>query len=195
MLRRLAIVLTAVVTLVNSGVLIRLKRFSSGLNRGIPKRLAMIETLCIDSPYSRGRAVPKAYSSDLRVRVIEAVAAGASRREAAERFEVSIASAVKWLQRWRDNNSAAPKPSGGSVSPLEEFAAEILAVVAEHPDLTLEETVAELRKQRIRTSRSALWRFLDRHNITLKKNPASCRTAASRCGARTPALDTRARLS
>jgi transposase len=57
--------------------------------------------------------VPKAYSSDLRVRVIEAVAAGASRREAAERFEVSIASAVKWLQRWRDDNSAAPKPSGG----------------------------------------------------------------------------------
>jgi len=85
--------------------------------------------------------VPKAYSSDLRVRVIEAVVAGASRREAAERFEVSIASAVKWLQRWRDDNSAAPKPSGGSVSPLEEFAAEILAVVAEHSDLTLEETV------------------------------------------------------
>ena len=27
---------------------------------------------------------------------------GASRREAAERFEVSVAPAVKWLQRWRD---------------------------------------------------------------------------------------------
>jgi len=100
------------------------------------------------------------------------VAAGASRREAAERFEVSVASAVKWLQRWRDNNSAAPKPRGGSVSPLEEFATEILAVVAEHPDLTLVETLAELRKRRIRTSCSALWRFLDRHNITLKKKPA-----------------------
>jgi transposase len=55
--------------------------------------------------------MPKAYSGDLRERVIEAVAAGASRREAAERFEVSVASAVKWLQRWRDNNSAAPKPA------------------------------------------------------------------------------------
>ena len=119
-----------------------------------------------------GQTVPKAYSCDLRERVIEAVAAGASRREAAERFEVSVASAVKWLQRWRDNNSAAPKPRGGSVSPLEEFATEILAVVAEHPDLTLVETLAELRKRRIRTSCSALWRFLDRHNITLKKKPA-----------------------
>jgi hypothetical protein len=87
-------------------------------------------------------------------RVIEAVAAGASRREAAERFEVSVASAVKWLQRWRDHNSATPKPHGGSVSPLEEFATEILAVIAEHPNLTLLETIAELRKRRIRTSRA-----------------------------------------
>ena len=43
-------------------------------------------------------------------------------------------------------------------------------MIAEHPDLTLVETLAELRKRRIRTSRSALWRFLDRHNITFKKN-------------------------
>ena len=133
----------------------------------------MMETLCIDSPCRRGRAVPKAYSCDLRERVIEAVAAGASRREAAECFEVSVASAVKWVQRWRDDNSAAAKPRGGSVSPLEEFATEILSVIAEHPDLTLVETLAELRKRRIRTSRSALWRFLDRHNITFKKKPAS----------------------
>jgi transposase len=125
--------------------------------------------------------MPKAYSGDLRERVIEAVAAGASRREAAERFEVSAASAVKWLQRWRDNNSAAPKPRGGSISPLEEFAEQILDLIAQKPDLTLVETVAELRKRRIRTSRSSLWRFLDRHGITLnrhgitlKKKPASC---------------------
>ena len=141
----------------------------------------------------RGLAMPKAYSGDLRERVIDAVETGASRREAAERFEVSVSSAIKWLQRWRESRSAAPKPRGGSISPLEEFAAEILALVAEQPDLTLVETVAELRKRRIKTSRSSLWRFLDRHNITLKKKPASCRTAASRCGASAPTLDARAR--
>jgi len=139
--------------------------------------------------------MPKAYSCDLRERVIEAVEAGSSRREAAERFEVSVASSVKWLQRWRDNNSAAPKPRGGSVSPLEEFATEILTVIAEHPDLTLMEAVADLRKRRIRTSRSSLWRFLDRHNITLKKKPASCRAGASGRGASAPTLDTRARYA
>ena len=58
----------------------------------------MGESLCIDSP-SGGLAMPKAYSGDLRERVIEAVETGASRREAAERFEVSVSSAVKWLQR------------------------------------------------------------------------------------------------
>jgi transposase len=96
----------------------------------------MGESLCIDSP-SRGLAMPKAYSGDLRERVIEAVETGASRREAAERFEVSVSSAVKWLQRWRERRSAAPKLRGGSISPLEEFVTEILALVAEQPDLDL----------------------------------------------------------
>jgi transposase len=50
--------------------------------------------------------MPKAYSRDLRERVITAVKTGASRREAAERFEVSVASAVKWLQRWYQQRSA-----------------------------------------------------------------------------------------
>src|SRR6266403_3876267 len=98
--------------------------------------------------------MPLWYSGDLRKRLIEAVDAGASRREAAECFEVSVSSAVKWLQRWRESRSAAPKPRGGSISPLEEFAAEVLALIGEQPDLTLVETVTELRKRRIKTSRS-----------------------------------------
>jgi len=152
----------------------------------------MSESLCIDSPL-RGWAMPKSYSGDLRERVIGAVEAGASRREAGERFEISASSSIRWLQRWHESRSAAPKPRGGSVSPLEEFAAEILALIDEQPDLTLVETVAELRRRRIRTSRSSLWRFLDRHGITLKKKPASRGTAASRCGPSAPALDPRAR--
>jgi transposase len=53
---------------------------------------------------------------------------------------------------------------------LEEHAEWLLAVVAEQPDLTLDEIVAAMRRRRIRTSRSSLWRFLDRHGITLKKS-------------------------
>ena len=123
--------------------------------------------------------MPRSYSTDLRQRVIEAVETGASRHEAAERFDVSVSSAVKWLQRWQASGSAAAKPRGGSVSPLEKRAARVLAVIAAHPDLTLMETVAELGRWRIRTSKSAVSRFFDRHGITLKKKPAGCRTAAS----------------
>src|SRR6266567_338878 len=127
--------------------------------------------------------MPKAYSVDLRERVIEAVEGGASRREAGERFDVSASSSVRWLQRWRESRNAAPKPRGGSVSPLEKCAVRVLAVIAEHPDLTLMETVAELRRRRIRTSKSALSRFFARHDITFKKKPASGRAGASRRGA------------
>ena len=114
--------------------------------------------------------MPKALSGDLRERVIEAVEAGASRREAAERFEISASSAIKWLQCWRDHGVCTPKPRGGSRSVLEDYAERILALVAEQPDRTLDEIIAAMRKRRIPGSRSALWRFLDRHGITFKKS-------------------------
>jgi transposase len=153
----------------------------------------MSESLDIDSPL-RGWAMPRSYSGDLRERVIEVVEMeGASRREAAERFDISASSAVKWLQRWSNSRSAEPKPRGGSVSPLEAHKASILALVAEQPDLTLKETLVKLLKRRIRTSKSALSRFFMRHDITLKKKPASRGTPASRGRPRAPTLDARAR--
>ena len=86
--------------------------------------------------------MPKSLSGDLRERVIEAVEAGASRREAAERFEISTSSAVKWLQRWRDHRVCAPKPRGGGRSVLEDHAERILVLIAEQQDRTLDELVA-----------------------------------------------------
>lgn len=151
----------------------------------------MSECLGIDSPI-RGWAMPKSYSADLRERVIEAVEMGASRHEAADRFEVSVSTVVKWVQFWRKSRRAAPKPRGGSVSPLEKCAARILALIAGHPDLTLMETVTELNRQRIRTSKSALSRFFLRHDITFKKKPASRGARASGRGPRAPALGPRA---
>jgi len=122
--------------------------------------------------------MPKAYSSDLRDRLIATVAAGASRREAAELFDVAVSTAVKWVQRLRDTGSSAPKPRGGSTSRLEQHTERILAVIDERPDATLKEILAALGKRGIHTSRSALWRFLGRHNITRKKK--SLRAAEQR---------------
>jgi transposase len=134
--------------------------------------------------------MPKACSSDLRERVIEAVEEGASRREAAERFDVSPSSAVKWLCSWRREGRRAPKPRGGSSSPLEDYADEILALVSEQPDWTLDELIVVMRKRRIPGSRSALWRFLERHGISFKKKLASSRAGPGRRGPRATMLDT-----
>ena len=113
--------------------------------------------------------MPKPYSDDLRERVIEAVEAGASRREAAESFNLSPSSAVKWLQRWRDTGSAKAKPSRWSTSPLEKQAEWLLGMVAERPDLTLDEIVAAMHERRNPGSRTAVWRFFVRHDLTFKK--------------------------
>lgn len=58
----------------------------------------------------------RAYSLDLRKRVVAAVDGGQSRRSAAKTFSLSI-SVVKWSQRFRSKGSAAPGQVGGQSSP------------------------------------------------------------------------------
>src|SRR5215467_1151906 len=94
------------------------------------------------------------YPSALRMRVIDFVEAGGSRREAAEQFDVSVSSAIRWLQHFRNGGRSEPMPSGGSVSPLEKHAQRIFTLIAEQPDLTLDEMVRVLRKRRIPASRA-----------------------------------------
>ena len=50
---------------------------------------------------------------ELRTRVIDFVEEGGSRREAAEQFDVSVSSAIRWVQRFRENGTSEPMPSGG----------------------------------------------------------------------------------
>ena len=135
------------------------------------------------------------YSSDLRERVVEAVDEGATRLEAAERFGVSVSSAVRWHQAWRETGRLEAKSCGGSCSPLDDYAEEILALVAEQDDRTLDEIVVAMHKRRMPGSRTALFRFLERRGITHKKSPARFRAGARGRGPRPPTLDTRARAT
>src|SRR6266496_6483222 len=108
--------------------------------------------------------MPKAYSADIRVE------SGASRREAAEQFEISPSAAVKWVKCFRDTGCCAAKPRGGSASPLEEYADWLLTLVSKQPDLILDEVVSAMHKHGIPGSRSAVWRLFQRHKITFKKS-------------------------
>jgi len=152
----------------------------------------MSESVALDS-LVKDCGMAKPYSDDLRARAISSVEDGASRHEVAALFEVSPSSVIKWLQRWRDDGSSGAKPSGGSVSPLEEHADRLLVMIAEHPDLTLDELVTAMRKRKIAGSRSALSRFFIRHNITFKKKLERGRADAPRRRTRAKTLDARAR--
>ena len=127
----------------------------------------------------------KPLSSDLRERLIEAVATGMSRRAAADRFGIAPSTAVKWVRRWRDTGSKAPRPQGGDKRSdrIEVHAEEILGLIAQTVDITLSEIAAHLeRKHDERFALSTIWRFLDRHAQTFKKNRARQRAGAPRRG-------------
>jgi ribosome-interacting GTPase 1 len=78
---------------------------------------------------------------------------------------------------------------------LEDYAEEIVALIEEQADRTLDEIVAVMHKRKMPGSRTALVRFLNRHRITLKKSPARIRARARRRSAIAPALDTRAGIA
>jgi transposase len=87
--------------------------------------------------------------------VIGRVESGASRREAAEHYEVSPSTAVIWMKCFRETGRCAAKPRGGSTSPLEKHADFLLALIAVEPDLTLDEVVCAMGKLKIPGSRRA----------------------------------------
>ena len=120
-------------------------------------------------------------SNDLRVRLVDCVAAGPSCRAAASRFGVAASTAVEWVRRWRDTGVMAPRPQGGDKrsTRIETHAAEILGLVADKVDITLAEIAAHLEREHgARFAPSTIWRCLDRHAQTFKKNRARQRARA-----------------
>ena len=122
----------------------------------------------------------KPLSNDLRARLISAVEAGQSRRAAAERFGVAASTAIKWVERWRREGRMEAKACGGDRHShrMEAHAGEVLALIAERPDITLAEIAEHLEEaHELRVAQSTVWRLLNRHGMTFKKNRARQRTA------------------
>ena len=124
-----------------------------------------------------------ALSDDLRTRVVEAVIEGGlSRNAAARRFDVSIASAVRWVTRYKTTGQISPSPSGGDrrSGRIEAQRDYLLSLIRRTPDITLLEIQERLIKNcGERFSVSVLWRFFDRHKITFKKRPRTPRNSGA----------------
>ncbi len=123
----------------------------------------------------------RALSVDLRERVLAAVAAGATHREAAERFGVSAASVSRWRRLEREQGDVRPKALGGDrrSERIEACKALILALRDETPDITLEEMRQALAERGHVFGFGTIQRFFKRHRITRKKRPP---TRLSRTG-------------
>jgi transposase len=124
---------------------------------------------------SLGDDMPAPYSGDLRDRVAAAVASGASARSAAGRFGVSVSTAIRWAQRLRAEGHAQAHAMGGDHrSRLIAHRAAVLQLIAEQPDLTLQEIRAALSTRHgIAVGLTSLWRFLRSQQLTLKKRAST----------------------
>lgn len=116
----------------------------------------------------------KAYSLDLRKRVLADSKAGLPTKKVAEKYGVSGAW-VRWLKRrWRLTGQIEPGVPTGRPRKIDRT--KLAALVKAQPDATL----VELRdKLGVDCSPTAIWMALDAMRITFKKNAPRRRAGSS----------------
>jgi transposase len=121
----------------------------------------------------------KALSLDLRVRVLAAVAAGASHRDAGARFGVSAASVSRWRSLERKQGDVRPKALGGDrrSGRIDAHREAVLTALGPQRDATIEEIRRSLATRGLSFGFGTIQRFFIRHRVTRKKR---LRTPASR---------------
>ena len=107
-------------------------------------------------------------SQDLRRRLVRAVEAGSSAREAARRFDVSASAAVKLIRRVRETGSTAPGQIGGHRKPLlAGHEAVLRELTAAKPGVTLVELQRRLGERGIEAgSLTTIWATLRRLGLS-----------------------------
>ena len=110
----------------------------------------------------------RAYSLDLRVRVLEAAEAGETTAELADRFAVSLAWVRRLKQRHRATGEVAPRTARDPRVPkLRGHLPRIRELLAATPDMTLAELRAELK---VVVALSTLWAAVRSLGLTFKKS-------------------------
>lgn len=82
----------------------------------------------------------KAYSLDLRTRVVDAIDNGMARTRAVRVFQVSLGSIKRWLRQRQTSGSLAPRPRSGKPATITPVQEPLLRLQLEQfPDATLDE--------------------------------------------------------
>ena len=112
-----------------------------------------------------------ALSQDLRLRIVDLVASGVSRREAARQFKVSASSAVRFVKQAEEVGHVDVTKPKKRRSKLDPFYTDIIGWISNQPDLTLAELCGRLDKDHgLRVGSSTLDDWLRSNQITFKKN-------------------------
>ena len=119
--------------------------------------------------------MPRAYSSDLRERVLAACEAGAgSQAEIARRFRVGERTLQRWLQAARGEGRRGPKVPARSRGLVGGAVAALAQLVDEQNDATLAEYADRLAERTgVRRSLAAVCRALQRLGLRWKKKPSA----------------------
>lgn len=118
----------------------------------------------------------KAYSLDLRQKIVDAYAEGTiSQRQLAKQFRVALSFVEKLLKQYRETGNIAPKKRMNQTpTKLNHDQLKVLEqLVEETNDATLEELRDLLeQKTRVRIGRSTVDRMLRKLDLTVKKKPS-----------------------
>ena len=114
----------------------------------------------------------RAYSQDLRERVMAAVDSGTGAYAAASIFRVSVSYISKLLGRRKKTGETSARPWAGGPKPkLAAYDEVVRARVASEPDSTLAELQAWLMAEHsLKVSIGCLWKRLRHPGLTLKKS-------------------------
>ena len=115
----------------------------------------------------------KAYSKDLRLRVLAAVDRGMPRKEVAETLGVPVSTIKRYLRLRRQTGDVRPKPIPGPPARKRAVLEEgLLAQVWHNPDLTLAEHCELFEEVHgVEVSTATMSRALKRLSLPLKKRP------------------------
>jgi transposase len=131
----------------------------------------------------------RAYSQDLRERVIRTALAGTSVRQAAARYGVGVSTAILWVRRARSGEVTARRQGQPKGSKLDAHAAFLLELIEASSHISLHEMQAKLREERgVSVGIGTLWRFFHKRAITVKKNRPCLRARPARRQSRTRSL-------
>jgi len=124
----------------------------------------------------------RAFSLDLRERVVAAVEKGGmSRRRAATQFGVGISTVIAWVRRFRETGSVAPGKMGGHKPKAIAGEHRVwLLQRAKERDFTLRGLVVELAERGLKVDYRSVWNFVHAEKLSFKKKPPRQRTRSSR---------------